>query len=172
MRGHRPAARLRSTLLLVGLIQRRILGALLVTGWAVYVTVVVASNLSDLLASFGWIHTSFRSDNLAFIGTATRIYFRSQPVDQVLLGLVIVWEAGAAVLLWFGAIVWYRSASPRMAAAETGLIVIGLLWVAFAITTEIFIAYDRGISESSFWVLAIASLVTLLVLTHFRRDPA
>lgn len=142
------------------------------TAWAVYVTVVVASNLTDLLASFGWIHTSFRSDNLAFIGTATRIYFRSQPVDQVLLGCVIVWQASAAALLWYGATVWYRSASVRMVVAETGLIVIGLLWVAFAIATEIFIAYDRGISESSFWVLAIADLVALLVLTHFRRDLA
>lgn len=164
--------RIRSTPLLGGFSHRRIFGALLVTGWAVYVTVVVASNLTDLLTSFGWIHTSFRSGNLAFIETATRIYFRSRPVDQVLLGGVIIWEASAAAILWYGAIVWYRSASVRVAVAEVGLSIVALLWVAFAIATEIFIAYDRGVSESSFWVLTIASLVTVLALAHFRHDPA
>jgi hypothetical protein len=145
-----------------------VLGALLVGGWAVYVTVVVASNLSDLLVSFGWIQTSFRSGNLAFIETATRIYFRSRPVDQALLAGVVIWEAGAAALLWYGAIAWYRSSAVRT--AEAGLIVLALLWIAFAVATEIFVAYDRGVNESAYWALAIAALVTVLTLVHLRRE--
>lgn len=131
-----------------------------------YLTVVVASNTTDLLASFGWIHTSFRSGNLAFIGTATQIYFRSQAVDQVLLGGVLIWEAGAAALLWSGAVGWYRGG--RNATADAGLVMATLLWMAFAIATEIFVAYDRGVSESAYWTLAIADLATLVVLWHLR----
>jgi hypothetical protein len=115
-----------------------------VAAWAIYMTVVVASNGSDLLASFGWIHTAFRSGNLAFIQTATRVYFHSRPVDQVLLGCVLAWEASAA----------------------------RLLWMAFAIVTELFVAYDRGVTESAYWVLAIANLVTLVVVGLCRRDAA
>jgi hypothetical protein len=158
--------------LLGGHTQRRTFGGLLVTGWAVYMTVVVASNFADLLASFGWIHTVFRSGNLAFIQTATRVYFHSRPVDQVLLGCVLVWEASAAALLWCGAIAWNRTVWGTVGAAEAGLIVIALLWVVFAIVTEIFVAYDRGVNESAYWVLAIANLVTLVVVVQFRRDMA
>lgn len=144
----------------------------MVIGWAVYMTVVVASNGADLLASFGWIHTTFRSGNLAFIQTATRVYFHSRPVDQVLLGGILVWETSAAALLWYGAIAWNRTVWRTVGAAEAGLIVIALLWVAFAIVTELFVAYDRGVNESAYWVLAIANLVTLVVVTEFRRDQA
>ncbi len=141
-------------------------------GWAVYVTVVVASNCADLLASFGWIHTAFRSGNLAFIQTATRVYFHSRPVDQVLLGCILVWEMSAAALLWYGAIAWNGTVWRTVGAAEAGLIAIALLWVAFAIATEIFVAYDRGVNESAYWVLAVANLVTLVVVSQFRHDVA
>ena len=148
----------------------RALGALLVGGWAVYLTVVVASNVTDLLVSFGWIQTSFRSGNLAFIATATRIYFRSRPVDQILLAGVVIWEAGAAALLWYGAIAWYRGGAMRTAAAEAGLIGLALLWMAFAVATEVFVAYDRGVNESAYWALVIAVLATVLTLVHLRRE--
>ena len=151
--------------------QTRILGALLLAAWAVYLTVVVASNTTDLLMSFGWIHTSFKSGNLAFIDTAAKIYFRSQPVSQVLLGGVIVWQALGAGLLWRGATLWYRGNWSKAAIAEVGLIVATLLWIGFAITTEVFIAYDRGVDESTYWILAIATMATLLVLMHFRGEP-
>jgi predicted small integral membrane protein len=151
--------------------QPRILGALLLTGWAVYLTVVVASNTTDLLMSFGWIHTSFESGNLAFIDTATKIYFRSQPVSQVLLGGVIVWEALGAALLWRGATLWYRGNWTKAAIAQVGLIVATLLWIGFAITTEVFIAYARGVNESAYWTLAVATMATLLVVMHFGGEP-
>ena len=140
-----------------------------------YTTVVVASNLSDLLASFGWVHTAFRSGNLAFIQTATRIYFHSRPIDQLLLGCVVVWETAAAALLWYGAVAWTGTVWRTAGAAEAGLIVTALLWVAFATATEVLVAYDRGVNESAYWVLAIANLVTLVVVTQFGvrwRDQA
>ena len=140
------------------------------TGWAIYLTVVVASNATDLLVSLGWIRTQFHSGNLAFIRTATRIYFRSQPVDQILLGCVLVWEASAAGLLWYGALAWRKGDLQRFAATEAGLLVITLLWVAFAIVTEVFVAYHRGVNESMFWLLAIVSLLTLVVVAQLAKS--
>jgi len=151
--------------------QPRILVALLLTAWALYLTVVVASNTTDLLMSFGWIHTSFESGNLAFMDTATKIYFRSKPVSQVLLGGVIVWEALGAALLWRGAALCYRANWAKAAIAEVGLIVATLLWMGFAITTEVFIAYDRGVNESAYWILAIATMATLLVVRQLAGGP-
>jgi hypothetical protein len=156
--------------LLGGSIQRRTIGGLLVAAWAIYLTVVVASNGTDLLTSFGWIHTAFRSGNLAFIQTATRVYFHNRAVDQVLLGCVLVWEASAAALLWYGAIAWNGTLWRTVGVAEAGLIGVVLLWMSFAIVTEIFVAYDRGVNESAYWVLAIANLVTLVVVGQCRRD--
>lgn len=81
-----------------------------------------------------------------------------------------MWEASAAALLWYGAVAWDGTFWGTLGAAEAGLIVIALLWMAFAIVTEIFVAYDRGVNESAYWVLAIANLVTLVVVSHCRRD--
>jgi hypothetical protein len=79
-------------------------------------------------------------------------------------------EATAAVLLWYGAIAWKGTAWRTIGAAEAGLVVIALLWMAFAIATELFVAYDRGVNESAYWMLAVANLVTLVVLTYARMQ--
>jgi hypothetical protein len=94
------------------------------------------------------------------------------PTGQVLLGCALIWEASAAALLWYGTIAWNGTVRRTVGAAEAGLIVVALLWMAFAIVTEIFVAYDRGVNESAYWVLAIASLVTLVVVTQCRRQVA
>jgi hypothetical protein len=44
------------------------------------------------------------------------------------------------------------------------LLLLSLLWFAFTICTEILIAYERGVDESQYWTLAIAVLVSLLVI--------
>ena len=44
------------------------------------------------------------------------------------------------------------------------MLLLSLLWFAFAICTEIFIAYERGVDESQYWTLAVAVLVTLVVI--------
>ncbi|HWF21776.1 MAG TPA: DUF2165 family protein [Acidimicrobiales bacterium] len=141
----------------------RVAGTLLLAGWALYMTVVTASNVTDLMQSFGWVHWTFRSGNLAYIAMTTKVYFHTRAVNQVLLAIAIVWEGTAAVLLWYAALRWARSRS-ALAQARRGLLLLSLLWFAFAICTEIFIAYERGVNESQYWTLAIAVLVTLVVI--------
>jgi hypothetical protein len=145
-------------------------GLLLVTGWAAYITVVTASNLSELLWSFGWVDWSFRSGNLGYIHDATEIYFDSRAVNQLLLAGAMLWEATAAVLLWRAAALWLKRAPRVRSAAAAGLLVLSALWFAFAIGTEAFVAYDRGIDESAYWVLAAATLASLLVTVWSARS--
>ncbi|MFD5989526.1 DUF2165 family protein [Streptomyces cyaneofuscatus] len=142
----------------------RVAGSLFLASWALYITVVTASNLSELLSSFHAEHWRFRSGNLSYIESATRIYFENEQVNQVLLALVTVWEAGAAVLLWLSAWQWARRSEDAAAYARSGLVLLGLLWFAFAISTELTVAYDRGVNESAYWTLAAALLATLLLL--------
>ena len=137
---------------------------LLLAGWALYITVVTASNLTELLWSFHWENWAFRSGNLAYIATATRIYFATEHVNQALLAVVIVWEGVAAALLWLAALRWARGGDAALACARRGLVLLGLLWFGFAISTEIFVAYDRGVNESAYWILATAVLATVTVL--------
>jgi hypothetical protein len=139
-------------------------GPALLAGWALYITVVAASNLSDLFWSFHWENWAFRSGNLAYIATATRIYFTTEQGNQALLALVIVWEGVAAVLLWLAALRWPRGGEAALACARRGLVLLGLLWFGFAVSTELFVAYDRGVNESAYWILATAVLATVTVL--------
>ena len=67
---------------------------------------------------------------------------------------------------------WSTTIWRTVGAAQAGLIVIALLWMALATATEIFVAYDRGVNESAYWVLAVASLITLVVVTQFRYKTA
>jgi hypothetical protein len=145
------------------------LASALLAAWALYITVVTASNLTDLFSSFGWEAWAFRSGNLAFIETATRIYFRNMQANQALLALVIVWEGTAAVLLWLAALRWARAGQAALIRARQGLVLLGLLWFGFAISTELFVAYDRGVNESAFWTLAIANLATVITLELWGR---
>lgn len=132
--------------------------------WALYITVVTASNLSDLFWSFHWENWAFRSGNLAYIATATRIYFKTEQANQALLALVIVWEAAAVVSLWLAALRWARGGEAALGCARRGLVLLGLLWFGFAISAELFVAYDRGVNESAYWILATAVLATMAVL--------
>jgi hypothetical protein len=109
------------------------------------------------------VHWTFRSGNLAYIAMTTKVYFHARAANQVLLAIAIVWEGTAAALLWRAALRWARSRT-ALAQARGGLLLLSLLWFAFAICTEIFIAYERGVDESQYWTLAIAVLVSLLVI--------
>lgn len=147
----------------------RLASTLLLAAWALYTSIVTASNVTELLHSLGIWSPLFRSGNLGFIATATSIYGFSTGMNQVLLAGAVVWEGTAAILLWHAAHATRAGAAGAHAAARAGLTVLALLWVAFAIMTEIFIAYDRGLNESMYWILFGAVIVTWLTM---EKGPA
>jgi hypothetical protein len=145
--------------------------ALFVGAWALYISIVTASNVTELLHSLGIWSPLFRSGNVGFIAVATKIYWDSTALNQLLLAGVILWEGGAAALLWRAAIDLKAARPGAIAASRLGLTVLGLLWFAFAIMTEIFVAFERGVNESQYWGLATATLATLIAIHVLRPDP-
>ncbi len=147
---------------------------LFIVAWAAFMTIVAASNATELLHAFGVWSPTFRSGNLGFIATATSIYGASNGVNIFLLAGAMAWEAMSAGLLWRAARRLGSGAADALSATRTALVVLGLLWFQFAIATELLIAYDRGVNESMYWILAIAVLATLTVaeLTLKEEGPA
>jgi len=147
----------------------RLASALLLAAWALYISIVTASNVTELLHALGIWSPLFRSGNLGFIATATSIYGFSTGMNQVLLAGAALWEGTAAILLWRAANATRTGAAGAMDAARAGLVVLALLWMAFAIMVEIFLAYDRGLNESMYWILFGAVMVTWLAI---EKGPA
>ncbi len=127
----------------------------LVGGWALWWTVVLASNLADAGKVLGRVPEgwAFASGNYGFISQTTARYEVPAWVNGVLFAGVIVWEASATVLFWL-ACGWRRWRYPAFTA--------GLgLWLAFLVADEICIAYAV---EATHLRLLIAQLLTLLAL--------
>jgi hypothetical protein len=143
-----------------------------VVGWALYISVVTLSNLSCLLQSFGWFDWAFNSGNLDYIHTATEIYFDSKPIDQFLLAGVIAWEGTAAVLLWRGALLLARRRPEGIVASRGALILLGFLWFMFAVFTEVFVAFARGVDEPAYFTMAAVILASIIVLHLVAPRPA
>jgi hypothetical protein len=144
---------------------------LFVAAWALFITIVTASNVTELLHSLGIWSPVFRSGNLGFLAMATSIYGVSEGLNQLLLAGVILWEGSAALLLWRAAARLRGRVPGAIASARLALTVLGLLWFAFAIMTEVFIAYARGVNESMYWTLATAVLATLVIVQLNDAGP-
>lgn len=147
----------------------RTASTLLLSAWALFITIVTASNVTELLHTLGIWSPLFRSGNLSFIATATSIYGFSTMMNQALLAGAVVWEGAAAVLLWRAVRASHAGSADAQSSARAGLMVLALLWAAFAIMVEIFIAYDRGLNESMYWTLLTAVLATWLAI---EKGPA
>ena len=134
-------------------------------------SIVAASNVTELLHGAGLWTPVFRSGNLGFIATATSLYGFSSGLNLVLLAGATAWEIAAAVLLWKAAANLKAPAGNAVPSARLALTVLALLWFGFAIATELFIAYQHGVNESMYWTLATAALVTLIAVQVLERDP-
>jgi hypothetical protein len=130
--------------------------------WAVWLSVVFLSNLTDALKGIGLLGESwaFASGNLKFIQETTARYGTPDWVNGMLFAGVILWEGVAALLFWWAARTFRGKESGRKImyfAFTTSL----LLWGAFLIADEVFISYSV---ESTHLRLFIAHLVTLMTI--------
>jgi hypothetical protein len=130
--------------------------------WAVWLSVVFLSNLADALKGLGLLGDSsaFASGNFKFIRETTARYGTPDLVNALLFAGVILWEGVAALLFWRAGWTFQRKKSGRkvLYCAFTASL---LLWGAFLIADEVFIAYPV---ESTHLLLFIAQLVTLLAI--------
>ena len=130
--------------------------------WAVWLTVVFATNVADAGKALGLLGGSWRfaSGNYGFIARTTSRYGTPAWLNGLLFLGVLCWEGVAALLFWLAC--WkFRgpSASRRSvyAAFTAGL----TLWAAFLVADEVFIAYDL---EGTHLRLFTAQLATLLAI--------
>ena len=139
-----------------------LLKRLLLLFWAVWLTVVFATNLLDGLKALGVLAESwaFASGNYQFIGATTARYGVPAWANLAMFAGVILWEAVAAGLFWRAA-VSYRGRAMGRAAVYAAFTASLLLWGSFLLTDEVFIAYTAGGTHLR---LFVAHLVTLLAV--------
>jgi hypothetical protein len=137
--------------------------------WAVWLTVVFATNVLDGARALGWLEPSwaFASGNYRFLVETTARYGPPAWLNGLLFGGVIVWEGLATLLFWLACWRYRSGASSRRllyAAFTVGL----LLWAAFLVADELCIAYAV---EGTHWRLFTAQLATLLAIELLPEEP-
>jgi hypothetical protein len=139
-----------------------LLKRLLLFFWAVWLSVVFFSNLADAAKGLDWLGESwaFASGNWKLLQETTARYGTPATVNAILFAGVILWQGVAAVLFWWAG--WsFRGRSSARKGVYLAFTTSLLLWGAFLVADEVFIAYPL---ERTHLRLFIAHLVTLLAV--------
>jgi hypothetical protein len=130
--------------------------------WAVWFSVVFLSNLLDAGKGLGLLGESwaFASGNWHAIRKTTALYGISDAVNALMFGGVIIWEAITACLFWRAGLTYLGRMSSRKFVYQA-LTSSLLLWGAFLVVDELFIAYALGATHLR---LFNAHLLTLLAI--------
>lgn len=139
-----------------------LLKRLLLGFWAAWLSVVFLTNFLDGCKAIGllgedWV---FASGNFRFVSETTARYGTPGWVNGLLFLGVVFWEGFAAVLFW-RACLGFRSKTGRPRLLYAAFIVSLLLWSAFLVADEVFIAYAL---EGTHFRLFVAQLATLLAV--------
>lgn len=134
--------------------------------WALYFTLVFASNAFDALKALGVVgdRFAFASGNYAMIVAATAKLASSTALNAILFAGVLAWEALAAVLFWSA----FRRVRHRGPVETAAFVASIALWAAFVLADEVFLAYEGG-TEATHVRLFVAQLVSLLAI-HLLPD--
>lgn len=139
----------------------------LLLGWALWLSVVTITNLTDALKALDWIgDRAFASGNYPFLVTTTAIYSPPVWLNALLFGGVILWEAVASLLFWVGWWHYRRSGNPSEPMVMTAFVISSALWVAFTLADELVFAFA---TENTHRLILVATLATLLTL-HLVPD--
>ncbi|QDU60700.1 hypothetical protein Pan216_15490 [Planctomycetes bacterium Pan216] len=139
--------------------------------WAVWLSVVVATNGCDLLKHWTILPAwwAFASGNYAAVAKVTSVYPGSSWISVLLFLGVIAWEGLAAILFWRAVVLWMRQREPAYAAVNVAIAVSMSLWAAFLVAEEVYV--DFSVSSTHRQLLAL-SLLTLLVIHLLPEEVA
>lgn len=137
--------------------------------WAIWQTVVFATNLVDAGKVAGLLPASwtFASGNYGFVVETTARYGTQAWLNALLFAGVLGWEAAAAVLFWLACCCFRGRRRPGASLVYSAFTTSLGLWGAFMIADEICIAYSV---EAAHVRLLTAQLATLLVLELLPED--
>jgi hypothetical protein len=126
--------------------------------WGAYLSLVVLTNLMDVAKALSLLAPSweFASGNYAFLLKITARYNTPTWLNATLFAGVVCWEALAAALFLVAGLRY-----PQRGLLYPAFTVTTLLWGAFVLAEEVFIAYAV---EATHWRLFIAQLATLLAV--------
>jgi hypothetical protein len=135
---------------------------LLLAFWAMWFTLVVASNVADGLKAAGVFRPTLRfaSGNLALLLETTSIYDTPRPIAIGMFVGVVLWEVLAALLFWRATVAWWTHEPALREAGEAFVAGVGL-FAGFVLADEIFLAYTKGLEASHFRIFS-ALLVSWL----------
>jgi hypothetical protein len=139
-----------------------LLKRLLLLSWAVWLTVVLTTNVLDGGKALGLLGEdwAFASGNFHFLAETTARYGTPGWLNGLLFVGVIGWEGGAAVLFWLACWKFGTGSAGRRVvyAAFTAALT---LWAAFLVADEVCIAYP--VEGTHLWLFT-AQLATLLAV--------
>ena len=143
--------------------------------WALWLSVVFASNAADALKELGLLPEGWRfvSGNYAFVKEALAIYTASGALATLLFAGVLVTQLAAATLFWRALA---ASAEPGDAARWRARLAFAsalALFAAFLVTDEVLIVYDRMANlETTHFLILCALLLSLLTVERLAGEEA
>jgi hypothetical protein len=139
----------------------------LVLFWAVWLTIVFATNVLDGCKALGWLGEgwAFASGNYRFLAETTARYGTPGWLNGLLFLGVIVWEGAAALLFWLAWLRYRRHHAERRLLYAAFTVGLGL-WSAFAIADELFIAYAVEGTHLRLLTAQLATLLAVELLPH------
>ena len=141
---------------------------LLLLFWALFFTLVLASNLTDGLQQIGWLPAEFAfvSGNYGMMEQVTAIYNTPGWILVILFLGVLLWEGLAVWLLW-RAFWLFPGDRPAVQAAFTVAI---LLTAAFILMDELFLVFRIADLEKAHQLLFISLLGSLFFVRAVAAD--
>jgi hypothetical protein len=144
-----------------------LLKRLLLLFWAVWLSIVFLTNLADGGKGLGLLGESwtFASGNWKAIQDTTARYRTPAAVSAVLFAGVILWEGTAAVLFWRAG--WsFRGRNSASKAVYLAFTTSLLLWGAFLVADEVFIAYSLASTHLGLFIAHLATLLAIDLLSE------
>jgi hypothetical protein len=134
--------------------------------WAIWLSVVFATNALDGVKALGWLNASwaFASGNHRFLVETTARYGTSSWLNAALFLGVICWEGTAALLFWLAWLRFTESRERRGRLLYTAFTASLTLWSAFAIADEVFIAYSVEGTHLRLFTAQLATLLAVVLL--------
>jgi hypothetical protein len=143
------------------------IGRLVLLFWAAWLSVVVTTNLLNVLVAVGTLPHSFAftSGNWQWINQVMDPLAVPRALQGAFFAGAILWEGVAAVLFWRAVIV-YRGRSIGQEHAALAACAVNLaLWAAFQVLDEVFLAYQPEQVHRAIFLNQIATIILLAVLS-------
>jgi hypothetical protein len=144
------------------------LGRIVLVFWALWLSVVAATNVQDALLALGLLPASFKfaSGNWGWINQVMDPREIPRAVQGVMFAGAIGWEALAAGLFWRATFGYRGGKLPAEAAVVLACGVNLALWGAFQVLDEVVMAYQP---EAVHRVVFLNQLVTIVMLEALGR---